>query len=379
MNELMDKFNWVVKDTNAYLTRWKKQTGKKIMGCYPMYVPEEIIHAAGLLPVTIFAKDEPVTLADQHMHRYVCHVVRGNFDLSLKNRLDYLDGVVFTDFCLTVRMASSVWMVNNPQLFYHQIFTPQNMVGDQTPQSLTRQFVRLKKALEDYTGQEITQDALSKSIAIYQENRELLCQLYKLRQANPERFRARDIAMVVAAGMVMPKEEHSTLLAQLIEQAGALAPQQAEDKVRVIISGAFCDFPQPGLLNMIEDTGALVCDDDIFVGRRLFNTPTARDKEPIQALVERYLNDLPDPNKHNPDNEWVPYLVNLVKETKAQGIVMLVVKYCEAHQFDLPYLSKELTAAGIPILIIETNDSGATEQMRTRLQAFTEMLISRRD
>lgn len=380
MSNALEKFKTVVADTESWLKDYKKKSGKKILGCYPMYVPEELVHAAGILPVAMFEHDEPVTLADQHIHRYVCHCLRGIFDLSLKGEFDYLDGVVFTDFCLTTRMTSQVWIYNHDDkdAFYHCIFTPHNMVSQQAPIHLREEFQRLKKALEAYTGNEITEESLKNSIRIYNENRRLLKELYEIRRKDPEILKASDYVNVVAAGMIMPKEMHTELLKELLDEFDGVT-KIASEKARVIVSGMFCELPNPSLMDMVEASNMAVCDDDIYTGRRYFDYILDEGMDPVEAMASRHLNDIPDPNKHNPNNEWVPYLKKLVAETGAEGIVMYVLKYCEAHLFDVPYLTHQMAEAGIPILIIETTEAGATEQMRTRLEAFSEMITLGRD
>ncbi len=378
MSETLKKFEAVFKDPFDWLAQWKEKNGKKIIGCCPMYVPEEIIHAAGILPTTLFEMDDEITKADQHVHRFVCHEVRGIFDLALNNKLDYLDGVVFTEFCLTIRMLGNVWIANYPDMFHCQIFTPSSMIGVSTQDSLRDQFLYFKGKLEDYIGKEITDEDLSNSIAVYNENRRLLKQLYDFRRAYPEALSVKDYEMVVATAMVMPKEEHSVLLKELLDELNA-APKQSTDKPRVILSGLFCELPSPDLLGIIEEAGAVICDDDIYVGRRYFNTLADETCDPIEALIERYINDVPDPNKHNPNLEWDSYLTDLVKDSGAEGIIMYSSQYCEAQLYDVPWLIKSFAASEMPFLPIETNESGATEQIRTRLEAFSEMLLLGRE
>lgn len=370
MDNLLKEFASIAEDPYPRLTQWKKDTGKKIIGCFPMYLPEEIIHAAGMLPVTLLGSDDEITLADQYAHPYICQLVRGNFDLSLKGELDFLDGVVFSDFCLTVQMISDIWIHHKPSGFYSQLVLPKNMRAPYTQRYLVRQFDGLKQALEKFAGVQISEDSVRKSISVYNQNRNLLHRLYQMRRANPGLFKARDIAMVVGAGMLMPKEEHSELLSQLLEKAQAV-PSSSDGKVRLIVSGYLCDIPELDVLDLIEDLGAVVCDDDLYVGRRYFNTLTEEGINPIEALARRYIEDIPCPTKLDSEKDWAVYLSDLASEAEADGIISVALKYCEAHLYDIPTLAKDLK---IPNLMLETSHSGATGQIRTRIEAFLEML-----
>lgn len=371
MEELFGKFALMVNDPHAWLTKWKKDKGRKIVGCFPMYIPEEIIHAAGILPVQLLGSNEQVTLGDKYCHPYVCDLVRGNFDLSLKGKLDYLDGVIFSDYCLTEQLISDIWIRHSPGSFYRQLILPKNLAMPYAGDRLAAQFHDLKIAMEELSGREITAGALQKSIVTYNRNRKLLGALYQLRGANPCLFRARDLAVMVAAGMLMPKEDHNELVAHLLAEAQK-RPQKGHTKIRLVVSGSLCDLPELDILDLIEELGAEIVDDDLYVGRRYFHRLVDETLPPLAALAKHYLEDVPCPTKLYPGKDWVDYVSSFVKEAKADGLVVLALKYCEAQLFDIPTLTTRLTREGMPILVLELHHSGATGQIRTRLQAFLE-------
>jgi benzoyl-CoA reductase subunit C len=357
----------------SWLKQWKEETGRKVIGCFPMYVPEEIIHAAGLLPVVLLEQEQAITLADNYIQPYICSPVRSNLDLSLKGGMDCLDGIVFPDICEPAQMIAEVWNVHQPLPFFHNMMVPVNTSTNSGLDRLTREFFRMKGALEKFTGRPITQESLKNSIAIYNENRRLLHRLYQLRREHPERITGREMAAVVASSMLMLKEEHSHLLERLLEKLGAVKPTSTK-RARLVISGSFCDIPEVDILDMIEDMGAIVVDDDLYVGRRYFQTLVNEQEEPIAALARRYIDDVPCPTKYNPNKDWSEYLLKLCRDAKADGVIIIIVKFCEPHDLDYPRLKLCLTQDNMPHLLIETDHSGATGQIRTRLQAFIEML-----
>lgn len=373
MNDIMREFTTVAQNPLQTAQRWK-EAGKQVIGCFPMYVPEELIHAAGVLPITVLGSDKPITLADKYMQPYICGLVRSNFDLALSGDLAFLDGMVFPDICESIQMVADIWNIHRPSPFHFNLLTPMHFVNSPTgKQYLMEQFNKLKTSLEEFTGQQITDRAIRGSIAIYNRNRKLLAQLYQARCLNPMLFRARDIATIVTASMLMPKEDHTKLLAELLKKTEGV--QSAPNgKVRVIISGYLCDRPELDILDLIEESGAVIADDDLYVGRRYFQTLANEAIDPIESLAERYIWDVPCPTKINPDNDWADYLLNLVREAKAQGVIIVILKYCEPHSFDYPYLKKRLSQENVPHLMLETERMGASEQIRTRLNAFVEMI-----
>lgn len=363
----------IVESPYSWLKQWKTETDHKVIGCFPMYVPEEIIHAAGLLPVVLLEQEQTITAADNYIQPYICSPVRGNLDLSLKGGMDCLDGLVFPDICEPAQMISEVWKIHQSVPFFHNLMVPGNTAASYSLSRLTHEFSRMKTALEKFADRAITQQDLKNSIAIYNGNRRLLHRLYQFRRKYPELISAREVATVVASSMLMLKEEHSQLLEQLLKNLEAKTPTSIEG-ARLVISGSFCDMPEVDILDLVEDLGAMVVDDDLYVGRRYFQTLVNEQDEPVAALAKRYIEDVPCPTKYNTNKDWSEYLLNLCRETKADGVVIILIKYCEPHALDYPRLKQCLAQANMPHLLIETDHSGSTGQIRTRLQAFIEML-----
>jgi benzoyl-CoA reductase subunit C len=338
----------------SWLKQWKEETGRKVIGCFPMYVPEEIIHAAGLLPVVLLEQEQTVTLADNYIQPYICSPVRNSLDLSLKGGMDCLDGLVFPDICEPAQMISEVWKIHHPVPFFHNVMVPVNTLASYSLSRLTHEFSRMKTALEKFTGKTITQQDLKNSIAVYNGNRRLLHRLYQHRREHPEQITAREVAAVVASSMLMLKEEHSRLLERILERLEAVKPIKptSNERARLVISGSFCDMPEVDILDMVEDLGATVVDDDLYVGRRYFQTLVSEQEEPLKALAQRYIEDVPCPTKYNLNKDWSEYLLKLCQDAKAKGVVIILIKYCEPHALDYPRLKQCLSQANMPHLLI---------------------------
>jgi benzoyl-CoA reductase subunit C len=372
MNDVIGELATLAQNPLQRARRWK-EAGKIVIGCFPMYVPEEIIHASGALPITLLGTNETVTSADRYMQPYLCHVPRSNLDLALKGRLDFLDGVVFPDICDVLLFLPDIWNIHHPMPFQHTILVAGKLDSASSQRYLTSEFNRLKGALEEFTHRHISDDDLRRSIVIYNQNRDLMRKVYMIRAEKPGIFRARDVTTVIMTSMLMPKEEHTALLRELLEKAKDKERQQ-EGKVRLVVSGGPCDQPQWEILDLIEDLGATVVNDDLYVGGRYFATNVSESIPPIEALAEHYIKDVPCPTKHNQDKKYAEHLSDLAEESRAQGIIILMVKYCEPYSFAYPVVKAELARRGIPHLLIEVDPPISLGAMRTRLEAFIETL-----
>lgn len=375
MDSLIAGFAEVVREPYKYLSQWKKKTGKKIIGCFPMYVPEEIVHAGGMLPVIVMDSQDPIAQADRYMMTCTCHLVRSTFDLALRDKMSFLDGLIFPDICEPVQLVADVWRVHRPAPFHYNLVVPLNLESPLGKKYLMTQYQTLRTALEKFAGRSISDQAIRESITVYNRNRALLRQLYDIRRKNPEAIGVKELGAVVAAGMLMPKEEHSRMLEKLLPILTKRAVPASNGKARLVLAGDLCDRPEIEILGLIDELEAVVVDDDLYCGSRYFATPADEKLPPIEALAERYVNDVPCPSKHNPRRDLGDYLVNMVKVAEADALVMLTLKYCEPLAHDYPYLKEKLTEAGIPHLLIET-DHGPIPlgQIRTRLQALLELV-----
>jgi benzoyl-CoA reductase/2-hydroxyglutaryl-CoA dehydratase subunit BcrC/BadD/HgdB len=231
--------------------------------------------------------------------------------------------------------------------------------------------------LEQHLGEEIQNSELVKSIDIYNANRSALSDLYALRRDNPGAISGAAVLDVVRASMSMRKEDHTALLKKLLDELRA-APRTNGQDIRIVLHGNACDHPE--IMNLFEETGAVVVDDDLCTGSRYFLHIETPEGGPIRKIAKRYIQRVPCPSKHSTSFDRREYLVDMVKQSEADGIVMLILKFCDPHDFDYPDLAKHLSESNIPHLRIETEMQPASiEQIRTRLQAFVEMLKEKKN
>lgn len=375
MQEILTSFLNIAQDPGPHLMQWKSRNLKKIVACVPMHFPEEIIHAAGLLPVITWESPEPFSIAYAHVPSFFCGVVRSIVDMAIRDKLDFLDGLVLPDTCLMVRGIKNIFHWNYRCAFQYHLYLPPVLKGNADGLFLRNALNRFKKSLEQFVGHEITDESLCHSIEVYNRNRMLLRELYDLRRQKPGIITAKQTVAVVLACMLMPKEEHSELLFDLLADLRA-TPPPAEGRVRLILAGSLCEAPKFDLLDMLEEVGAVVVDDDLYTGSRYFPLDAKSDGNPMESLAVRYENMTSRcPTRIDFENDWGSFLVDMVRRSKAQGVVNCMVKYCEPHNLWYPDVKTSLDQAGIPEFLLETDhEIMSLGQIKTRFQAFVEMI-----
>lgn len=375
MSEALRAFTEVAGNPYEKLEEWKERSGKKVIGVFPMHVPEEIIHASGMLPVLLWESDEAILLGHSRIMPYNCALSRSLIDDLLKHRIDFLDGLVFNDTCLQARGMPFIFSRNSNFGYMQAIYLPPMLPSPAARGFLVQNLRKLKSGVENFSGREISDEALRNSIKVYNRNRGLLRQLYQMRREKPGLLRAKEVTAVVRSSMSMLKEEHNELMEQLL--ADLKKKEQAADRrVKIHLSGAMCQAPRSDMLDLMEDVGMAIIDDDLWVGSRYFANEVAEGGDPIEALADRFLKRLPPcPTKVDWETDWGDYLVDRVKGNGAQGVVTLIVKYCPPHLCYYPDVKRKLVAAAIPEIYLEhEHEAVSLEGTRTRLEALLESI-----
>ena len=376
MEEILNEFFQYTSDPYDRISEWKRENGKKVIGVFPMWIPEEIIHASGALPVVMWRSNEAVTWGHAHVPTYNCAMNRSVVDDAVKGKLKFMDGMVFLRECLQSQEVAYVIEENACPEYEEFLYLPPIYHGDEGSKEFARdELEKLRKGLEEFTGAKITDEKINESIRIYNNNRALLRKLQEIRKGKPGIIKTRDFLRVVWASMLMPKERHSELLESLISKIERKEYKPADGK-KAFLSGCLCIHPQLEVLDMIENLGILPVDDDLFVGYRYFANDAQITSDPIGALVERHFIKTPvDPAKADQEINWGDELVQKVKKCGADGLITLMTRYCPPHLVYYPDVRLKLQEAGIPEVLVEIeHEVVSLEATRTRLQSFVETI-----
>lgn len=375
MRETIQEFASVIEEPYVWLAKAKKTTDRKVIGCFPMYVPHELVHAAGMWPIDLVGGNGEMTAAAQYLQNIVCYPMRSALELLLTGQLSALDGAVFATICTAGASGGEMWRNLNLLPYYHQLVVPRKAGGEGTLQYFTSQIGRFKSSLEAFGGRAISGEALADSIKLYNRSRSLLQRLYEVNRRNPEALPPQDLAVVRGAASLMPREEYVKLLSKLVEEVEAAPTSPRTERVPMVLVGSICDLPQIEILSVIHAAGGAIVEDDSPLGRRML-LPVTENGDQMVALAQRYVDTPPCPTKCDATLDAnFAYLVELTKSAGAQGLVFLRPLYCDVLGLDYALLSGRLTQAGIANLSLDLNGrEGASGQVQTRMQAFVEML-----
>lgn len=370
-------FEKIYENRHSLAWKWKKQ-GKKIFGYLYALMPEELLHAAGIIPVQMTESEDGESLRKGKVDipEFFCSYSLSIAGQGLDDVYGYLDGAIFPDACPAMRTVFEVWEEKCAPLFFKFMITPTSK-SEGALKFYTAQLDDFKNLIEAFTGSKITEALLRNAIAVYNENRRLVADLYETRAADNPPFAGSEIYEVMKAGIVMPKDEHNQMLKDLLGGISQLPPREVADKPRLMVwSHVFeeCNGKMyPNFVRLIEDLGGEVVADELHRGSRYFDGQVSLETEPLRALSERYVEGVPHSFKY-PIELRIKNILESVEKCRSQGIVFFVPKYCQTDWFQQYLIEKVCKEKNIPYLTVETVADMPEAPVRTRLEAFLEML-----
>jgi benzoyl-CoA reductase/2-hydroxyglutaryl-CoA dehydratase subunit BcrC/BadD/HgdB len=360
---------------NAAVKAWKAQ-GRKIIGVAYLAVPEEIIHAAQMLPFRVSGDNGPLPmeLADSQLLPNNCSVLRGIWQQVLEGKYAFLDGMMNSPTCDGMRRLQDNWVEFEKLPYMDVIYFPRKATEDALQMYLV-DLERWRERLSEFRGQRIRDNELVRSIALYNRTRDLLRQFYELRKRDWPPVTGVEALEVMKAAGRMPREQYNELLEQLLEEIARSGREIRKGK-RLMIAGN--DVHNSQWMAAIEELDAIVVTDEmITTGTRYFWGRVDTSLPPMEAIARHYIFNRPQDSTIYQPNRF-EHILKLVKDYRVDGIVSDVIRYCAPLENDKPWLKKAMDGHDIPILELGVEYcEGPSGQTRTRVEAFLEVLENR--
>jgi benzoyl-CoA reductase subunit C len=371
--ELFDDLNF----TSA--REWKAaKAGRKVVGFMPVYVPRELIHAGGMLPLGILGGGDSLEVihGDAYYQSYICRIPRSTIELGVTGRLDFVDGMLFPFVCDVIRNLSGMWKIMFPNVYTHFFDTPQNYRADVGGEYYRRELEELKRDFEELAARKITDDDLHASIAAYNQNRKIVEDVYSFRARQPWKAPTTEVYLLMRAGMILPVEEHTQLMQDYLA-ATEKENRPMRDNTRVVITGSFCEQPPFNLIKSIEMAGCHVVDDDYMLVNRWLMGSVSTEGDPIANLAKAFLEQSVETSCKYVDSEEKKgkFLVECVKKRGAEGVIFAAPSFCDPALLDRPMLQHRLAENNIPYIAFKyAENSGQMQPIREQAGTFADSI-----
>lgn len=357
-----------------------RQAGRRVIGAFCTFVPEEIVLALDGVMVGLCAGAEFATAeVEKHLPRNTCALIKGAFGFALARVCPYLaasDVVVGENTCDGKKKGYEIFSGLVPRL--HVMDLPQTKSAE--GRALMRaEFGRFAIYLEELTGKRLTAEALQRGIATVNAKRSAVHRLAKLRAADPAPISGLDGLLVNQVYFyddpVRFTGSVNAICDELEQRIGRREGVAKKGTPRIVISGCPMAVPNWKLPAIVERAGAVIVGEESCVGERGTQQLTAATghttEELLDAIVDRYLEI--DCAVFTPNPTRLDHVLAMAKELRADGVIHYGLQFCSPYQIEGGPMERRLEREGVPALRIDT-DYGQEDvgQIQTRVEAFLE-------
>lgn len=354
-----------------------KESGKPVIGGFPLYPPLELFHSMGLAPVVLWGFRGPVHDADRHIQNFACSVARRLAQVVINDAEGLFDGIFFYNACDTLRNLPEILREGREQLDREpprmfRVHVPM-VPAEQTDATeyLRKEIRNLILSLESAYGVNFSEESFAESVALYESARSLCLQMEEATARGGMTFS--DFCGTLMKANFLPVERQIELLESKIAAAGEDRAPEQEGR-RVIASGILP--PPPVICRLIDEAGLKVVGNDIAAFHRSYARVPQEWSDASDYYVRFYQDHFPCTTLLYSADARIEAINGMVTSSGADGFLFIGEKFCEYEYFELPYLEEKLKEAGVSVLSLEVSieDESAAETYRTRIDAFAEVL-----
>lgn len=357
-----------------------KEQGKKVAGVFCTYAPQELILAAGAVPIGLCAfSDETIPDAEKVLPRNLCPLVKSSYGFAITEKCPYM---YFSDLMIgettcdgKKKMYELLGKIKN----MHVMQLPQNQTDEISKELWYQEVLRLKARIEQDFGVTITDEDIRAAIKTKNEERKVLKEFYELSKACPPPITGSEqLKVLYGSQFKFDQETKIREIREIIEKIKADQEKGVQNvspsAKRILITGCPLAGVTEKVVKAIEESGGVVVAYENCIGikpvERLVDETM---DDPYRAIADRYLQI--GCSVMTPNNNRFELLSRLVKEFKVDGVVEMTLQACHTYNLETAQIRELMQKEDVPFISIETDYSTSdVAQLKTRLAAFIEML-----
>lgn len=371
LEKLLSRFEEICKSPKNQLSQ-ALAGGRKVVGVMPYFCPEELIYAAGMLPMGLWGSRRQAAESKRYFPAFICSILHTVLEMGLRGELDALSAIMVPISCDSLKGMGANWQYGVKGVPVINVAYAQNRKTAAGAEFTASQLKKIKAQLEGIAGREITDADIASAVEVYNSNREALLEFTAEAARHPELVSPAGRCAVIKSGYFMDRAEH-TALVRALTAALAAEPLRKWSGARVVTTGIIADFPE--LLDIFAKNGIAIAADQVAHESVGLRAPTPVTSDPIEGMARRYgdiegCSVLYDPGKRRGRE-----LVELAKATGADGIIWAMTKFCDPEEYDFVPVKRMADEAGIPLLALELDQQMSNfGQAASAVEAFAEIL-----
>lgn len=380
----MEYFDWIISEIHGGRIKEildAKKEGRTVIGTFCVYVPEEIILAAGGICIGLCGGSQgPIPDAEKVLPRNICPMVKSAYGFKIAKVCPYFQSVDFVYGETTCDAKKKTWELLNREVPTYVMEIPQ-MKRQRDKEFWLEEIKDFKSHIEQITGKKINSEDLLKGIKIMNNKRKALQRLNKLQHHKPSVISGKDVLLIEQIAFyddpvrfTQKVNELCDELEERIKKGIFIAPGNAP---RVMVSGTPMALPNWKIHNIVENSGGIVVNDESCIGTRYYKdlvdeTITDLNKQ-LEILTERYMKI--DCSCFTPNDERVEQVLKEYRESKADGIIHYCLQFCHTYNIEAVKIKEACDKNKIPFIQIESDYSPEDiGQLQTRIEAFLEQI-----
>ena len=369
-----------LRGVNSVAIKEAHEAGRKVVGQYCVFSPQEIALAADAISVTLCGTtQEPIEEAEKELPRNLCPLIKSSYGFAITDKCPYF---YFSDVLLaetTCDGKKKMYELMGQIKPMHIMNLPQTAEGEDALEMWEKEMVKFKEFLEKELDVEITDEKLRDAIKLMNRERDVQKRLHKLNAHKPAPLTGMDMMLAQwLKGFNVDKEAGIDLLERLITEVEERMAKGIyafdENAPRILLTGVPIGSGSEKVLKILEESGASVVALENCTGYKGLDVMVDENKDPIKALAEKYLST--PCSCMTPNNGRLDLLKRLAEEYQVDGVVDLTWQACHTYNIESftvrNFVRDEL---GLPFLQIETDYSDSdVGQIKVRVEAFLETI-----
>ena len=369
VKELYAGFHEIADSPAKALATFKKETGEQAIGCFPVWTPEPIIHAGGMLPMGLWGGTIELNKVREFLPSFACSIMQACMEYEINGTYDELSAVIVPCLCDTLKAISQKYKGKSVCI---PVVHAQNRPTEAAVEYMVEEYADVKRRIEEATGKTIADEAISASLAVYNEHNAVMREFAQVAAEKSAYITAADRHAVMKSAWFVRKEKHTEMVKKLISELKAL-PDKEDTRKRVILSGIMAEPKE--LLNIMEESGVVVVGDDLAQETRQYVADYPDGGAPLERMAKQWCQGVVCSLAFDVKKPRIDNIVDMVKSAKADGVIVCIVKFCDPEEFDYPFLRRRFEKENIPHILLDIDQQITSYgQAQTKIQGFAEIL-----
>ncbi len=360
------------KNPRAQMDRYLAE-GKKVVGCFAPFTPEELVHASGMVPMGLWGGHTSLKYAKEYLPAFACSVMQANMEFAVSGVYDGMSAALIPALCDTLRCMTQNWRFGVSKIPMIPIVYPQNRKQEASLDYLISEYEQVLHLLVAYTGNMMKDRILRETIATYNEHNAVMREFCETARDHLDVITPSVRHTVMKSAWFFEKGEHTAIMKEIVAALKERPAYEFPGK-KVVLTGILCE---PELVYQImEENNVAVVADDLLQESMQYecDTDLVKGRE-LKCLAQTWFRRSGCMLIHELGKPRGSRLSKLCEESGADGVISCLVKFCDPDEYDQPYLMKDLQRSGYPCLQMEVDQlRSEDEQLRTKIQTFAELL-----